>query len=236
MIVSIHQPQYLPWLGYFDKIDQADIFVLLDDVQYKKNEWQNRNKIRTSQGWQWITVPVQYTFGEKINQIKTNNNTDWRENHYKSLVTNYNKASHFKNYEPFFKETYAADREYLVDINVHFIEYFTRTLGIKTKLIKSSQVKVEGQKTERLINICKNFRADAYISGAGAREYLDLDRFKKENIEVIFQNFKHPAYKQVYNNFEPFMSVVDLLFNCGDKSLEIIRENNTQICTDEDHR
>lgn len=223
MIVAIHQPQYLPWLGYFDKIDKADIFVLLDDVQYKKNEWQNRNKIRTANGWQWITVPVRYRFGEKINQIKIDNSGDWREEHHKSLVINYNKAPCFKDYESFFKASFTNNWEYLVDINIHFIKYLIKSIGITTKLISSSELVIEGQKTERLVEICKKLGADTYLSGEGAREYLELSQFEKEGINVKFQDFNHPIYKQVYNNFEPFMSVVDLLFNYGQKSLKVLR-------------
>lgn len=223
MIVAIHQPQYLPWLGYFGKIDKADIFVLLDDVQYKKNEWQNRNKIRTAKGWQWITVPVRYRFKDKINQVKIDSNRDWRGDHYKTLTTYYNKAPYFKNYEPFFKTAYTADWEYLIDINIHFIENLVKWLGITTKLVKASELKLKGQKTGRLVEICKSLEADTYLSGKGGREYLDLNQFEKEGIKVLFQDFNCPVYKQVYNDFEPFMSVVDLLFNCGDKSLEVLR-------------
>ena len=223
MIVAIHQPQYLPWLGYFDKIERCDIFVLLDDVQYKKNEWQNRNKIRAARRWQWITVPVRYRFGQMINQVKIDNNVDWRGSHYKSLVINYNKAPYFKDYEPFFKMTYERNWGYLTDINTHFIEYLVKSLGITTKLMRSSQLLTEGQKTERLVEICKKLGADTYLSGQGAREYLDLSQFEEEGIKVLFQDFNHPTYKQVYNNFEPFMSIVDLLFNYEDKSLEVLR-------------
>lgn len=223
MIVTIHQPQYLPWLGYFDKINSADIFVLLDDVQYKKNEWQNRNKIRIANGWQWITVPVKYKFGQKTNQVKIDNNRDWQKNHYKSLVINYNKATYFKNYEPFFETTYNTAWEYLVDINIHFIEHLVALLGITTKLVRASQLKLKGQKTKRLVNICRELEASIYLSGRGGKEYLVLNQFEREGIEVLFQDFRHPIYRQAYNNFEPFMSVVDLLFNYGHKSLEVLK-------------
>lgn len=223
MIVAIHQPQYLPWLGYFDKIDRADTFVLLDDVQYKKNEWQNRNKIRTANGWQWITVPVRYRFGEEIDQVKINANGDWRKDHCQSLMFSYNRAPFFKEYEAFFKMIYERDWEYLVDINIHFIEYLVKSLGISTRLIKASGLEAQGQKTERLVEICKRLEADTYLSGEGGKEYLDLDCFKRNKIKVVFQKFKHPVYRQVYSGFEPFMSIVDLLFNYGDNSLKILK-------------
>jgi len=106
MIITIHQPQYLPWLGYFDKARQADVFILLDDVQFKKNEWQNRNRIRTAQGWQWLTVPVLHDFGAKINGIKINNKISWRANHQKAIELNYGKAPYFKEYFPYFQEVW----------------------------------------------------------------------------------------------------------------------------------
>lgn len=223
MIVAIHQPQYLPWLGYFDKIDKADIFVLLDDVQYKKNEWQNRNKIRTSSGWQWITVPVRYRFGRKINQVKIDNNRDWRRNHYKSLSMHYQKAPYFQDYVPFLKRAYAQDWGYLVDICSYFIGYLVSVLGITTRLVRSSQLRVTGNRSDRLVNICKELGADTYLSGQGAKTYLNLRQFKKEAIKVSFQDFVHPSYKQAYKEFEPFMSIIDLMFNCGAESLQVLK-------------
>lgn len=223
MICAIHQPQYLPWLGYFDKLDKADVFVFLDNVQYKKNEWQNRNKIRTARGWQWITVPVRYNFKQLINQVRIDNSKRWSEIHYHSLLTNYNKAPYFNSYSSFFKNIYSQKWEYLVDINIYFIKYLTQILGITTELIKASQLDVTGQKTVRLVNICKKLGADTYLSGSGAREYLDLSQFEKNNIKVVFQQFHHPVYKQVYPGFELCMSIVDLLFNYGHKSLAVLR-------------
>lgn len=227
MIVGIHQPQYLPWLGYFDKIDKSDIFVLLDDVQFKKNEWQNRNKIRNKEGWQWLTVPVKYKFPELIKEVKINNSINWRKDHYQSLVANYSKAPFFKDYQQFFQELYQKEWEYLVDINIYFIEQLVKFLGITTKLARSSEeIKVEGQSTERLINICKKLGADTYLSGEGGKDYLDVSQFEKEGIKVIFQEFKHPNYQQVFKGFEPYMAVVDLLFNYGNDSLKIIQGQN----------
>jgi len=220
MIVAIHQPQYLPWLGYFDKMLKADVFVLLDDVQYKKNEWQNRNKIRTSKGWQWLTVPVQYDFKQIIYQIKIAKASNWRKDHYHSLTLHYNKAPYFKEYESFFKSTYDQQWEYLLDLNIHLIKFLQEALGIKTKLIKASELNVGLHRTEKLIEICKKLGATAYLSGAGAREYLDLKLFQQSRIQVIFQEFKCPVYNQAYPNFEPCMSAIDLLFNYGSSSLK----------------
>jgi len=233
MIIAIHQPQYLPWLGYFDKIDKSDIFVFLDDVQFKKNEWQNRNRTKTAGrgGWQWITVPVIHRFGQKINEVKINNQENWCKKHLHQLETNYFKSPHFLQCYDFLKETYARKWENLSEVNIYFIEYLTKTLGIKKQLVKSSDLKVIGEKTDRLVNICKMLNASTYLSGVGAKEYIELKKFESEKIKVIFQDFHHPVYKQLYGEFIPNLSVGDLLFNYGDESLKILRGNTEHLCT-----
>ena len=224
MKVAIHQPQYLPWLGYFDKMDQSDVFVLLDDVQYKKNEWQNRNKIRNSEGWQWITVPVLYDFGQKIREVKIDTGSNWREKHIKSIELNYSKAPYFDKYFSFFKDSLEKEWLSLSELNTHFIGFFKKTLGIETELVKSSDLDVKTSSTERLVDICKLLKAEVYLSGAGGEEYLDAEMFNKSGIRLEFQAYEHPRYEQAYEGFEPYMSVADLLFCQGDKSIEIIRE------------
>lgn len=224
MTVGIHQPQYLPWLGYFDKINRVDAFVLLDDVQFKKNEWQNRNKIRNIQGWQWITAPVKHKFPELINEVKINNSINWKRKHYQSLVANYSKAPHFKDYQSFFEKTYQKDWQNLADVNIYFIRHLIKFLGINVQLLKSSEAtSAKGQSTTRLVNICKELGADSYLSGRGGKNYLDARQFEKNNIKVIFQEFEHPQYQQAFEGFEPFMSIIDLLFNHGEDSLKIIK-------------
>jgi hypothetical protein len=227
MIAAIHQPQYMPWIGYFDKMDRAGVFVLLDNVQYKKNEWQNRNRIKTPQGWQWITVPVLYRFPEKINTVRINNTVDWRKKHLHTLAYNYSKSPFFKEYFGFFEETFSARWEYLVEINVHIIKFLNEALGINKELVFASRLTLREEPTDRLIDACKSVQADTYLSGKDGAQYMDLDAFARANIQVVFQDFHHPTYQQLHNTtFEPYMSTVDLLFNHGRKSLEIIRGNN----------
>ncbi|HHT9137228.1 MAG TPA: WbqC family protein [Candidatus Wunengus sp. YC60] len=228
MIVAIHQPQYLPWIGYFDKLDRADVFVLLDNVQYKKNEWQNRNRIRTSQGWQWITVPVLYNYPEKINSVKINNTIYWRRKHLNALVYNYSKAPFFKEHQSFFEETFSNHWEYLVEINVHIIKYLNRALGINKEIVLASRLSLSEEPTRRLVDICKHVQADTYLSGKDGAKYMNFDAFAQADIQVIFQDFHHPAYSQLHEPFETFMSVIDLLFNHGHRSMEIIRSRNRQ--------
>ena len=226
MKIAIHQPQYLPYAGFFDKMDKADMFVLLDDVQFKKNEWQNRNRIPNSQGWQWLTVPVKYKFGQKICEIEINNKTNWMNKHYQALLTNYNQAPAFKDYQSFLKNVYGKKWERLSFLNVYLIENLKKFLGIETDLILSSELSVSGRKTGRLIEICRKLKADIYLSGPGGESYLDLDEFKKAGIELKFQNFHEPVSPQVFpeQGFQINMSIIDLLFNCGKESLKVLRK------------
>ncbi len=224
MMIAIHQPQYLPWLGYFDKIDRADGFIILDNVQYKKNEFINRNRIKTDSGWQWITVPVHYHFPERIDQVSINNQANWRHKHAQALLTNYGRAPFYKNYNSFFDELFGRDWDCLRDLNVFAVRGLAELLGIRKELPIASDWDLQDDPTGRLVDICKRMNADTYLSGAGGQNYLDLKQFDSAEIEVVFQAFDHPVYSQRFGPFEPNMSVVDLLFNCGDESLEVIRK------------
>ncbi len=225
MIVAVHQPQYLPWLGYFDKIDRADLFVLLDTVQFKKNEWQNRNRIKTAQGWQWLTVPVAYRFPQRINQVKINPQSNWARKHLLALRTNYSKAPYFSDYFEVFEEVLTENWQNLAALNIRLVRELTGLLGISTPLRLASELGgfPEGP-DERLIAICQHLGAEVYLAGIGGRDYMNLEKFEKAGIEVVFQEFKHPVYPQLYGDFLPNLSVVDLLFNCGKQSLRILRE------------
>jgi hypothetical protein len=224
-VVAIHQPQYLPWLGYFDKLDRCDVFCLLDTVQYKKNEFQNRNRIKTADGWQWLTVPVTYSFPQRIAEVGVNQTVDWQRKHLQALKTNYSKAPFFDTYYASFEEFYQKSYEMIVDVNVASIELLTELLGLEGKLVLGSSLQVETEDpTLRLVEICKILGGDFYLSGLDGANYMDVDMFQNHKVEVLFQNFKHPHYPQCYGPFEPNMSVVDLLFNCGPESLAIVRE------------
>jgi hypothetical protein len=223
MLIAIHQPQYLPWLGYIDKIDKADVFVILDNVQYKKNEWQNRNRIKTAQGCQWMTVPVLYRFPEKINEVRINNKENWSRKHLQALITNYSNSTFFDNYRSFFDDIFSHNWNRLVDINIEIIKFLISTLDLKTKLVIASDLKLREEPTERLVDICKILDGNKYLAGKDGNKYMNLELFEEEGIEVIFQDFKHPVYQQLFGDFEPYMSAIDLLFNYGDNSLEILR-------------
>ena len=227
MIVAVHQPQYLPWLGYFDKIRRADVFCFLDNVQYKKNDWQNRNRIKTAQGWQWLTVPVQYRYPQKINQVTINNSVNWKKKHLQTLVTNYNRATFFNEFKQSFEQVYSENWDYLSDLNIALIERLNRAFGLEQRpTAKSSDFSLREDPTDRLIDICRALNCDTYLAGRDGTQYMDLARFKQSGIQVIIQDFKHPDYPQLFQGFQSHMSAVDLLFNCGAKSLEIIEEFN----------
>jgi hypothetical protein len=222
--VVILQPMYLPWLGYFEQIYRSDVFVFYDDVQYEKNSWQNRNKIKTPNGWQWLTVPVsrKNLFGKLIYEVEINNQIPWKRKHLKALQVNYSRSPYFNKYIKYFEKIYSKDWQYLADLNIKLIKTICQILGLKREFIRSRELNIKGEQSERLVKICQSFNADLYFSGQSAKNYLKEDLFFKAGIKVEYQNYKHPQYPQLFGEFIPYLSVIDLLFNCGPKSLKVI--------------
>ncbi|HIG53911.1 MAG TPA: hypothetical protein EYG11_20125 [Candidatus Latescibacteria bacterium] len=223
MIVAIHQPQFMPWLGYFDKMDQADCFVLLDNVQYKKNEWQNRNRIKGPQGPQWLTVPVQFKFPALITEVGINGSDPWRRKQLQALKTNYAKAPYWPLYEGFIAQFYGREWGELAAVNKASVEWLRGALGIDTPLRIASEMKLNEEPTQRLIDICKAVGADAYLAGVDGKKYMDLDRFAAAGLRIVVQEYEHPTYPQLYGEFASHLSALDLLHNCGPESGEILR-------------
>jgi len=225
MLVTIHQPQFLPWLGYLDKMDRADAFCYLDNVQFKKNEWQNRNRLKTAKGWQWMTVPVCYRFGQKIIEVAINAAVNWQHKHLRTLITNYQKAPYFNEYFPIFESALKHEFENIGDLNVHMITQIREIIGINNKpVVRASDLTLSEDPTGRLIDICKFFNGDQYLAGQDGSKYMDMDQFAEAGIEVISQEYHHPEYPQCFGEFQPHMSIIDLIFNCGPESLAIIRK------------
>lgn len=225
MIVGIHQLHYLPWVRYFHKIASCDVFVALDNIQFNKNGWQNRNKIKNAQGWTYLTVPIVHKYQQRLDEVAVNNNVRWRKVHWNSLVTNYNRTKYFKQYQDFFKDAYTKDWHYLNDLNYEMLIFFVTALGIKTKIVRSSQLNISGEGTERLVNICKTLGGDTYLSGAyAAQVYLEPGLFDEAGIKIVYQQWHCPTYIQQFNHlgFIPDLAIVDLLFNEGEKSLDIL--------------
>ena len=225
MKIGILQPGYLPWLGFFEQMYHSDIFVIYDDVPYDKQGWRNRNRIKTPNGAQWLTVPVVFKFNEQpmVNQVKINNQVNWRKKHLFSIRQNYSKAPYYRRYFPMFEETFGRDWEYLVDLDMHFILTLAEALGMNTtKIVRSSNFGVSGDRIERLITICKKLNGDVFYEGASGKSYIDEQLFLEKGITVKFQDYHHPVYGQLYGDFIPYLSVIDLLLNEGEKSLSVL--------------
>jgi hypothetical protein len=225
--IAIAQPTYLPWLGYFDLIDQVDAFVILDSVQFEKQSWQQRNRIKTPTGLQWLTVPVVFRgrFGQLIHEVEIRDGEFWR-NHLRAVELNYRRAPFFENYfhELSIKLSCSGGSR-LADLNVRLIEWFMSLLGIRTPLLFASRLGLPGKRTELLANICSCLGATEYISPIGSAVYLlhEIDSLQRRSIEVVFQNYEHPRYRQMFPPFIPYASILDLIFNEGARALEIVR-------------
>ncbi len=229
--IGIHQPEHLPWLGFINKVMNVDEFVLLDNVQFRKNYFQNRNKIRTKESWQWLTVPLKkFHSNQKINEIKISYSQDWQSQNLNAIKNSYIKAKYFDAYFKDFEKIYKNEFMLLRDLNIELIKFILQKLGIHTKLHISSELLDDPEQggTNVTLNICKKLNADIYLSGAFGKDYLDVSKFEKEDIEVKFQDFKHPIYNQLYEPFIPNMSSIDLLFNYGKDTLNIIKGGKEQ--------
>lgn len=225
MRASIQQPQYLPYIGFFHKLMLSDVHVVLDDVTYGKNTFVNRNRIKTPQGGEWITVPMKARKDQLIKEYKIDNTHDWRRKNLNAIKTNYGGAPFFKDYSEFFYDYYKKEWVNLAELDIEALKYIAKELKINVKFIRSSELGITTTETQRLIDICKAVEADAYISGIGGKDYMDEKLFKTNGIKLLYQDFKHPVYKQRFGKFEEFMSVIDLLFNHGAGSLEIIKNS-----------
>lgn len=226
MIISIHQPYYIPWMGLFHKMYVTDAIVLLDHVQYADKDMQNRNYIKTQQGKLLLSVPVLLpSFDTPAIDVKINNNQNWRKKHWRSIEMSYAKSKYFSNYKDFFQDVYQKEWESLVDLNIEIIRFMANAFGLETKILRSSEMGIAKHKNEQLVEICHKSGADAFVSGAFAAEaYLDHGLFGKNGIELFVHDFTHPEYPQQHGEFIPRLSAVDLLFNCGRDGFDVIAQ------------
>jgi hypothetical protein len=219
MKAVILQPSYIPWRGYFDQIKKADVFVFYDDVQYDGHGWRNRNQIKTSQGKQWLTIPVHShgdRQGDPINQVSIDWGKPWAKSHWKAITYAYGRAPFFRQYAAFVETFYQRRDDFLADFTIAFTIALARALGIdRTRFMRSSDMSISGQKTERLITILAALGADHYISGPSARDYLEESRFEAAGIRLEYMVYNYPQYPQLYPPFEPNVSILDLLFMTG---------------------
>lgn len=236
MIVTIHQPEHLPWLGYFNKIAKAQRYVILDSVQYEKNYFQNRNRILGTNGVQWMSVPVSNK-GHMEGSIATtliNNdpkNLKWKEKYLQTIRLSYGKYPYFNDVYPLLEDAINTESDYLYDLNMAIILSFNEKLDIHPEYIRSSELNVQGLKSDLILDICKACEADLYIAGPSGRDYLDLSSFKQNNIEVKFNDYHHPVYPQRRtDDFISHLSALDLFMNVGfDEAKKIIMEGNEAL-------
>jgi hypothetical protein len=221
--VAISQSNYIPWRGYFGLIGSVDEFIFYDDVQYTKNDWRNRNKIKTPQGVVWLTIPVGSNWHRRICDVLIPDRLHGRM-HWTTLAANYARAAHFDEIAAWLKPLYFEPWISLSALNQRLIAAVCASLGIATKLSRSCDYSVDGDRNGRLIALCKQAEASVYVSGPSAAAYLDIDAFKRSGIDVIWMDYDgYPEYPQLWGAFEPQVSVLDLLFNCGPDSRRCLK-------------
>lgn len=228
MILTAHQPVYLPWLGLFHKIALADMFISFDQVQYQPKDWNNRNRIKTPQGSIWLSVPVlrKGYLEKRICDIEINNAEPWARKHWRSLGVAYAKAPYFKRYADFFEDTYNRRWETLTSLNEYMLRWFLDTLKINVPVKSAGEWDFQGEKSDLVLDMCRQVGATHYVFGVQGRDYADVPAFQQAGVAAHFQDYLHPKYSQLHGEFVPYQSIVDLLFNCGDESLDILLSGN----------
>jgi hypothetical protein len=230
MIVAIHQPHFLPWLGYLERMKRADLFIVLDHVQFERGNYQNRTQYLMEGEKRWLTVPVeQNSYRETIleKRIKNTNVGQmrwWGPNHFQTLRHAYRRAPYFERYSPWLQEIFERRWDRLAELNEALLEFLRDAFDISTPLVKSSQLQIEGARSELVFNLCRAVGADTFLAGdGGSRTYLDRAAFEAGGIDVQFQNFRHPRYPQAgMQSFVPGLSAIDLLFNVGIQSRALL--------------
>lgn len=240
MRIAIMQPTYLPWTGYFALVDQVDYFVLLDDVQFSRQSWQQRNRVNTYDGPKWLTVPVlkKGRGRQLINEVEINNNDYWERKHLTLIKNNYSKAPWLPLYDSWLEMIYQQPWTSLYELNATLIKEIAAKLGLEKPFVQASSLGAAGKKTSRLIDICKLLEATEYLSPIGSFEYIDVEEnpFPEFGIELLYQQYEHPTYQQMGDQFYSHLSTIDLLLNEGTNSLEIIRSGERSPYTHEEVR
>ena len=227
MNVVILQPSYIPWRGYFDQIRRADVFVFYDDVQYDKHGWRNRNQIKTTQGKQWITIPVHskgVTDGINIKDVRIDWSKSWRKKHLNALTFAYSKAPFFESYQPWLESVFSREDEFLADFTISTTVELTRMLGITdTCFLRSSELpNLRGDKTDRVIDVLERVGATHYICGPSASSYMEPEKFDEAGIPFEYMEYNYPEYPQLHPPYDPFVTILDLLFMVGENALSYI--------------
>jgi hypothetical protein len=230
MIVAAHQPSFLPWLGYLDKIARADLFVVMDDLQYEAQNYQNRNRIKLNNGIGWLTVPLERghqsdRICDKRIQNGGNPKQHWQRRIWNTLVIHYRRATYFAQYAGELEEVFLRPWTRLLDLDLHILDLARRWLSITTPVVLASSLELSGEKTDRILDLCRKVGARSYLSGTGgSTDYLDVDGLGRAGVAVAWQSFEHPVYPQRYAElgFVPNLCFLDLLFNCGPDSHRVL--------------
>ena len=231
MILTAHQPVYLPWLGLFHKIWLSNTFVYLNTSQFIIGDWMNRNKIKTHSGSEWLTVPIikKGFLKKKSYEIKIDDSRNWRKKHFKSICLNYKNTNYFKTYIDIFEEIYLKKWEYISDLNEYMLKIFLKELNINVNFIKASDNEYVGKGSNLILDMCKKLKAKTFIFGSQGKNYVVENDFRKKNIQIFFQDYEHPQYNQLHGKFISNLSIIDLLFNIGPKSLETLIKNQNNF-------
>jgi WbqC-like protein len=225
--VAIHQPHYLPWLGYLAKWAAADLFVFLDTVQYEKNGWQNRNRIKTAEGARWLTVPVHARLGTRVAEVSLDVDQPWAKRHLRAIETAYGTAPYWAAQRDELARFYARPWERLAPLAAASAEWLARAAGVTTPVRLASSLAVDDDDpTGRLVALCLAVGADTYLAGGHGARYMEAKRFTEAGIRVLYQAYAHPVYAQQHGDFVPFLSGLDLLLMHGDESLPILRRGD----------
>jgi len=229
--VAIHQPHYLPWLGYLAKWAAADLFIVLDVVQYEKNGWQNRNRIKTREGARWLTVPVHAPLGTPIGEVRVDGSQPWPARHLQAIEDAYAQAPWLAAYRKDLRSFYATPWTHLAPLATASARWLAQAFGITTPLRLASELlgisnNVTADATTRLVELCRAAGADTYLAGSHGAGYMDLDQFAAARIGVLAQTYEHPVYRQVHGEFVPQLSALDLLLTAGDQAIATLREGD----------
>jgi WbqC-like protein family len=221
MVVTIHQPAYLPWLGYLDRVARSDVFIFLDTVQFERNSFTNRNRIKTANGPIWLTVPVRLCdhLNSTIADVEIGENRDWRRKHLASIAQSYRRAPGFASRYERLAAAYANDTRHLAEFCFDQLGFWLAEFHIATSVVRASELAVEGRNSALVLALCKHAGAHTYLSGPLGRDYLQEDEFAAAGIEVRYHDYAHPHYPQLHGDFVPAMGIVDYWMNCPDAGL-----------------
>ena len=226
----ILQPSYLPWRGVFDQIRRADVYVHYDDVQYDKNGWRNRNRIKGPNGPFWLTIPVTLPSGSaatRLDAVRIAERSGWARKHWASIESSYRSAPHFEELRGWLAPRYAVDAVRLVDVTIPLLEECARQLGlVETEFVRSSELGADGERSARLVEICRRVGADRYLSGPSARDYLDVSQFDAAGIDVEFVTYRYAPYAQIHGDYDPQVSIVDTLAMLGPDAARALRSSD----------